>query len=338
VRPRSAVASLLGGVVACAGLLGAAPAAGADGLPRLAIEPGALTVSGVSSGGYMATQFHVSFSGVVRGIGVFGAGPWDCARGSIARAFGDCLGRAESAPDAAALVARARAAAAAGHIDPPDGLARARVWIFHGTRDATVAAPVTRALADFYLAFVATTALRYLDDRPVGHGIPTATAGAPCEVTAAPYLNACGYDGVGEMLSFLHGDAPASAPPGATGTLRRFEQSRYDSAGSLAPQGYLYVPQACAGRDRCRLHVAFHGCRQGADFVGESFVRDAGYNRWADAHRLVVLYPQTRRSPLLPMNPDGCWDWWGYTDEHYATRDGPQVAAVRAMVRALAGF
>ena len=93
-----------------------------------------------------------------------------------------------------------------------------------------------------------------------------------------------------------------------------------------------------AGRERCRLHIAFHGCRQGADQGGEAFVRDAGYNRWADAHGLVVLYPQARRSLLLPMNPEGCWDWWGYSGARYAVRDGPQVGAVRAMVRALAGF
>ncbi len=286
----------------------------------------------------MATQFHVSFSSVVRGAGVFAAGPWDCARGSLARAFGDCLGRAESAPQAAALVELAQAAAAAGQIDPLGGLATARVWLFRGSRDGTVAAPVTRALADFYRAFVGEPGLRYLDDRAVGHGIPTLSAGAPCEVTAAPYLNACGYDGVGEMLAFLYGERSLAPPAAAAGTLSRFGQSAYDPGGNLATQGYLYVPRACVGRGPCRLHIAFHGCRQGADFVDEAFVRDAGYNRWADAHRLVVLYPQVRRSQFLPLNPEGCWDWWGYTGERYAMRDGPQIAAVRAMVRALAGF
>jgi poly(3-hydroxybutyrate) depolymerase len=199
---------------------------------------------------------------------------------------------------------------------------------------------VTRAHAEFYRGFVPAANPRYHDDRAVGHGVPTEAAGGSCDTTAPPYLYACGYDGVGEMLAFLYGAALATPPATATaaGSLTSFEQAPYDPGGSLAARGYLYVPRACAGRQPCRLHVAFHGCRQGADFVGESFVRDAGYNRWADAHRLVVLYPQTRRSPLLPMNPDGCWDWWGYTDEHYATRDGPQVAAVRAMVRALAGF
>ena len=34
-------------------------------LPRLAIAPGSLTVSGISAGGYMAGQFHVAHSGAV---------------------------------------------------------------------------------------------------------------------------------------------------------------------------------------------------------------------------------------------------------------------------------
>ena len=122
------------------------------------------------------------------------------------------------------------------------------------------------------------------------------------------------------------------------GTLSSFDQAPYDPAGSLAPRGYLYVPRACRSAGPCRLHVAFHGCRQGTEFVGEAFVRDAGYNRWADLHDLVVLYPQVRSSWFWPLNPQGCWDWWGYTGDDYATRDGRQVAAVRAMVRQLAGF
>jgi poly(3-hydroxybutyrate) depolymerase len=325
-------------LAAAALLLAAACTAGGAQLPRLAIEPRTLTVSGVSSGGYMATQFQLSFSRVVRGVGVFAAGPWYCARGSLTRALGECMDRAQSAPDAAALIELARGAAGAGRIDPLEALAEARVWVFHGTRDATVAPPVARALVEFYRAFVPAANPRYVDGVAAAHGVPTEAAGGACDTTASPYLLACRYDGAGEMLGFLYaGTAPAVAD-GGPGTLTGFDQSPYDPSGSLAPRGYLYVPRACSGARPCRLHVAFHGCRQGAEFVGERFVRDAGYNRWADAHGLVVLYPQAKRSRFLPLNPEGCWDWWGYSDANYASRDGRQVAAVRAMVRALAGF
>ena len=89
-------------------------------------------------------------------------------------------------------------------------------------------------------------------------------------------------------------------------------------------------------RERCRVHVAFHGCRQGAGEIGERFVREAGYNRWAQANRLIVLYPQVRAS-WRPFNPRGCWDWWGYTGAAYHTREGAQIRAVQGMLERLSG-
>jgi poly(3-hydroxybutyrate) depolymerase len=85
------------------------------------------------------------------------------------------------------------------------------------------------------------------------------------------------------------------------------------------------------------LHVAFHGCGQGVGFVGRAFASGAGYNRWAAANRIVVLYPQAAPSRVAPFNPQGCWDWWGYTGPDYAARNGAQLAAVRRMVAALGG-
>jgi hypothetical protein len=35
-------------------------------------------------------------------------------------------------------------------------------------------------------------------------------------------------------------------------------------------------------------------------------------------------------------NPNGCWDWWGYTGAPYHTRNGAQMRAVKAMVDRLA--
>ena len=78
-------------------------------------------------------------------------------------------------------------------------------------------------------------------------------------------------------------------------------------------EGYVYVPTGCATEAQvavpCRLHVAFHGCGQSVVTVRDAFFWQAGYNRWAEANNIVVLYPQlTTRQ----FNPEGCWDWWGY--------------------------
>jgi hypothetical protein len=65
-----------------------------------------------------------------------------------------------------------------------------------------------------------------------------------------------------------------------------------------------------------------------------TFVRNAGYNKWADTNRIIVLYPQATAVPD-EGNLEGCWDWWGYDDPDYATKTGRQMAALRRMVTRL---
>jgi hypothetical protein len=103
----------------------------------------------------------------------------------------------------------------------------------------------------------------------------------------------------------------------------------------MADTGLLFVPQDCAAGQPCRVHVAFHGCRQGIGFLGRTFARQTGYLRWADANRIVVLFPQVKASRTWPVNPRGCWDWWGYSGADYAARSGAQLAAVHRMLGAL---
>jgi hypothetical protein len=43
------------------------------------------------------------------------------------------------------------------------------------------------------------------------------------------------------------------------------------------------------------------------------------------------LYPQVNASDI-PFNPQGCWDWFGYTGANYALKSGSQLAAVNAMI------
>jgi hypothetical protein len=48
----------------------------------------------------------------------------------------------------------------------------------------------------------------------------------------------------------------------------------------------------------------------------------------------VVVYPQTRAS-FMPLNPKGCWDWWGYSGADYDTRNGVQLRWLANLVDAL---
>jgi poly(3-hydroxybutyrate) depolymerase len=317
-------------VVAC--LAGAASAA--DRLAGQHADARRFTVSGLSSGGYMAIQLQVAHSQRIQGVAALAAGPYYCAQGGLWTAYYNCAtpGTWTPLPATQVLKAAAQRFAREGGIDSPVNLAAARIWLFSGSEDRTVARPVIEAAAQFYAAFGAKNIP--IHSRPAGHAMVTDSAGAACGTTGPPYIVDCDYDAAGALLAELVGPLKPPADK-AGGRLTAFDQKAFAQddayAISMADVGYVYVPPACAG-ERCAVHVAFHGCRQNADAVGERFVREAGYNRWADTNRLIVLYPQTIARYLFTYNPRGCWDWWGYTGAQYATKSAPQIRAVMAMV------
>lgn len=55
------------------------------------VEPNSVTTSGVSAGGYMATQMHVAHSRIVKGSAAFASGPWFCAQDNIVYAEEKCM-------------------------------------------------------------------------------------------------------------------------------------------------------------------------------------------------------------------------------------------------------
>ena len=343
------LAVLMRAAVALAAVLIAAASSAADRLPGLGVDAGATTVSGVSSGGYMAVQFHVAHSSMVTGAGVIAAGPYYCARDSVWIAYEDCMtpGLWSTPPDPDALANLAMELGRTGRIDATVNLARSHVWLFSGTRDRTVATAIVDDLRRFYLHIVPEAEVVFVADIEAGHGMVTEDAGSRCGVTEAPFINDCDYDAAGKLLAHLLG--PLDPPrPTATGKIVAFDQREFADGDaysiSMADTGYAYIPDSCR-HDRCRVHVAFHGCRQNAAAIGERFVREAGYNRWAAANRIVVLYPQTvARSGWggtmfhwnFVVNPRACWDWWGYTGSQYHTKQGNQIRAVKAMLDRLA--
>jgi poly(3-hydroxybutyrate) depolymerase len=119
---------------------------------------------------------------------------------------------------------------------------------------------------------------------------------------------------------------------------REFVADRQPLEQGLADSGYAWIPASCAARTAqpCRVHIALHGCLQNHATVGDKFMRHAGYNRWADNNRMIVLYPQTMGTP---PNPNACWNWFDneHNDPDYATRLGYQIKALRDMLDRLAG-
>jgi hypothetical protein len=346
-------------------------------LPALGLAPRSLTVSGLSSGGFMASQFEVAYSRSVVGAAIVAGGPYGCAAGSVLQAMFSCscpfdatdpntpiLRLACEPPPPALLAQRGLSTAAAnrGLIDGISNLKRHRVWLYSGDDDPVVHPKVVDGLAAFLAkAKVPASAVQRVRGPQAGHGMPVAARG-DCSVTRSPYINGCEIDGAGDLLKWLYKKPDWLPGEAQAASLRQFDQRPYRRAGrfdSLDDSGWVYIPQACeqAGA-RCKLHVAFHGCEQGQNFMnngqpyGRVFVEQAGYNRWAESAGIVILYPQVLPSNVVnadgspyQTNPKGCWDFWGYTSplgdasivsaRPYARKSAPQMRAVKAMVDAL---
>jgi|GEM_PF-172775 len=326
----------------------------ADPLPALRAQLDDTSVSGLSSGAFMAVQFAVAHARIVRGAGIVAGGPYYCARGKVLTATTVCsctsvplLFVCQVAPGATRVDELAKIAAAnasRGVIDPLSQLARQRVWMFSGRADSIVPQAVMNDLYAWYARFVPASAIRYRKDVEAEHAMPTDGYGNDCGRLGDPYLSNCGVDGAGELLQWIHGPLAPRNDGAARGRLAVFDQREFVDGRplrehGLAESGWVYVPHACEASSgaRCRVHVAFHGCRQNAAAVGDRFARHAGYNRWADTNRFIVLYPQTQATP---NNPKACWNWFDAerNDPGYATRDGVQMQAVRRMVERLAGI
>ena len=312
----------------------ASSAQAAAPLPALVIDATKTTVSGLSSGAFMAVQMHVAYSATFHtGAGIVAGGPYDCAQDSLVTATGPCMTHSSST-QVPTLVATTNSWAGAGSIDPVANLAGSKVYLYSGTQDQTVVQAVMNDLKTYYTSFVPAANIVYKNTLGSGHAMITDDFGGSCGTTATPYVNDCNFDLAGAILQQLYGTLNARNAGALSGNFVQFDQTAFVSGHGMASTGWLYVPAACAAGETCRIHVALHGCLQNAGDVGEQFVRDTGYNRWADTNHLVVLYPET--GTATAANPNSCWDWWGYDSANYARKSGPQMAAIKAMVDHLA--
>jgi poly(3-hydroxybutyrate) depolymerase len=335
----------------------------------LAAEPVALrgynaaigesSISGISSGAFMAVQFGTAWSSVIKGVGVIAGGPFWCAKADaddfingymlpVLTATGSCMNGPP--PDLSILFAKADSKAASGDIDPLQNLSQQKIYLFHGYNDAVVAKSVTDAAADFYRHFLGDANrgnLFYQTALGAGHSLvvaqePHVSGLNDCKENDVPYIDQCGYDQAGIVLQHIYGALKAPNRGQLTGTMRRFDQSVYSKPDdtdplSLGDTGYVFVPKDCEDGGACRVHIALHGCKQDVGDIDRHFIDDTGYNSWADTNHLIVLYPQTKSSPYLPSNPEACWDWSSYVnhEDNYVTKSGSQIRTIKAMLDAL---
>lgn len=312
-----------------------------DPLPVLNLDPKETTVSGLSSGAFMAVQVQVAFSTGIRGAGVVAGGPFNCAEQSVRRALFVCMTPVLSKADPEKSLSTMRDMAERGEIDPLTSVASDRVYLFHGSDDETVARSTMDALQKTYRALdVKAEDINYVTSVAAGHGFITEQGTVACAQTQPNFLIDCDFDQAGDILNWLYEGLEAPIEP-QENALYQFDQSLYsEGAVGMDAKAFVYVPTDCASGEKCRLHIAFHGCKQGRETLGEDYVQLTGYNRWAEANRIVVLYPQALSVPApwhnqFAGNPNGCWDWWGYSGKDYLSRQAPQLAAVSDMAQAL---
>ena len=334
----------------------------AEPLQSYNIDRDQITVSGISSGGYMASQFHVAYSDMISGAGIVAGGPYRCADSrpadpaftrtvtgttvcsSIFSLWGTSGPKIFAGPPPLQpLLDLTREDAARNVIANPENLCNDRVYLFSGRSDDVVPTSVVEVLRDYYREFVNcdgatenTIRFEIIEDAPHAFLTNDDPDSRPCEA-GQPYITDCDYEMAREILSHMYGDLNDEASDADMTDVIAFDQSefrRHDGA-RLNDVGHVYVPTACGNNEVCALHVAFHGCLQTQQHVGDQFFAGAGYNSWAESNNIIVLYPQTTSSPNA--NPSACWDFWSYTRADFYQRGGLQPAAVWAMIERLMG-
>jgi hypothetical protein len=345
--------------LAFAVIAGLAPLPAADlhadepSLPAYNADIAQTSVSGMSSGAFMAVQFGVAWSSFVIGVGAIAGGPFGCSEGSGSAALSTCM-TGQPAPDLAELISRTDAWSRSGDIDVTANIARQRIYLFSGYNDTVVARGVGDALQAFYTHYVTGDRrgnLFYQTAIGAGHAQVTVAYGGGCADNGGEFINKCGYDQAGIILQHIYGALSARNNAGLSGHFITFRQadftgSRTSQDDSLDDKGFAYVPAACEAHEPCRVHVALHGCLQSRGNIGEDFVRHAGYNEWADPNHIIILYPQVQAMGMTSLgitNPQACWDWWGYLDANpmasptYLLKSGRQISAIKAMIDRVTG-
>jgi poly(3-hydroxybutyrate) depolymerase len=316
----------------------------AQPLPALNIDTTQTTVSGLSAGGFMAWQLAVAHSATFKGVGVFAGGPYMCAGHA---SYTQCMYNAGISSSRLATMQGSIDTWSGSLIDPKAGIAAQKVYLFVGSSDSTVGPnPMAALRTQAQNNGVPAANLAYVQRSGTAHTFPTdfdSTGNNACNSTSSPYISNCGYDGARAVLTHLYGTLNARNNAPAAANQIGFDQTLYGSNPGMATSGWVYVPANCAAGASCRLHVALHGCVQDPARIGDKFVKNTGYTRWADTNSIVVLFPQARTDntsrPTAASgnlaNPNACWDWVGWYGNDFARQSGTQTQIIMAMVQRL---
>ena len=283
-----------------------------------------ISISGVSSGGYMAEQFAIAHSELVA------AGIPGCVRLNKLIDIHRCMKTSDQV-NLQEIKMLYRAKEKSHLIAGLDSFRTMKVHLYHGQLDQTVAPSMMLLNQQLIESFGAKVSSKFIAN--LAHGLPVFKAKNQCQQTASPWLNQCEVSGALDLFGQLYSD--------------RFNQKLVDGKWFIYQlenelltddefnKSFLntvlatYVPQVCEKKD-CPVHMVLHGCQQSPEFVDEQFLLNSDFVQAANQYSVVLFFPSVKSSS---QNPYGCWDWWGYTGIHYDDQLGPQVRVLEKIVR-----
>lgn len=299
-------------------------------LPKLKIQTERITTSGISSGAFFAVQFHIAFSDMVSGSGSVAGGAFGCSEGSQLGAQ-KCMGSPERV-SAQSLWNETVRLSQTGQIDSVENLKNDRVYIFSSQFDFIVRPNSANVLREYFQNSIASENILKVDHPRAAHGFLTEDFGRPCGVMGKPWIQDCDYNMANEILDHL--DPIQKVGISSSGETIYFNQTEFFEGDIAYPWGAIYIPNQCREK-KCGLHIAFHGCQMTPDDIQTDFILKSGFQKAADKHGVVVLFPQSKNNS---KNSGGCWDWFGIYDSQYLTKEGQQMKAVKKMVDRLLGI
>jgi len=174
-------------------------------VPHMKIDKTGTSISGVSSGGYMAVQYHVAHSASVAGAGIIAGGPYWCANANVGIGLTACATQPELI-SISELIAATTYAETLLSIDWASNLKNDRVWLFSGTKDSVLYPGVVKKLENYYQYYITNANIKTVYNIPAEHSFVTENYGNPCSIINPPYLNNCSFDSAGNLLQWIYGN------------------------------------------------------------------------------------------------------------------------------------
>lgn len=137
-----------------------------------------VTVSGLSSGGSMATQMHIAFSKDISGSGILAGPPYYCAGNYMAATM--CMSGSVTSISVPGILNKIKSYESWGNIDNTTNIKNDPVYIFTGRYDTVSLPGIVKLNEQIYSSLNAKVKTNY--DMGSAHGFPTENYGLSCMV------------------------------------------------------------------------------------------------------------------------------------------------------------